>query len=424
MTVPNTYSGPADEICILVVDDSRVQRKILTAGLTQTGYRVLQAASGEEALEACRRERVDMVLSDWMMPGMNGLDFCREFRRMQRETYGYFILLTSKSEKAEVTIGLEAGADDFLTKPVNGGELRARVKAGERVLWMERELIQRNELTELTLRKLSALHEDLEHDLNEARNLQQSLVPDLTEEHGDTRTSFLLHSSGHVGGDLVGLYRIDDTQLGLYSIDVSGHGISSALMTARLAGNLSGGSPEQNIGLYRDEDGQRRAHSPEHMVGLLNNMVLSEMDTEHYLTILYAVIDFTTGAGRMCQAGHPFPAIQRANGAVEFFGSGGMPVGLISGADYSGVDFQLHPGDRLFIASDGVTECADPNGKLLEDEGLAQFLNTNAEEAGDKLLERLVAELQAYGTRDDFSDDVSAVLFEFHPNREALSSAA
>lgn len=424
MENPNKYTGPAGAISILVVDDSRVQRKILIAGLKQTGYRVFEADSGVAALEICEQESVDIVLSDWVMPGMNGLEFCRAFRRMPRDSYGYFILLTSKSEKAEVTLGLEAGADDFLTKPVNGAELRARIKAGERVLWMERELIERNRLTEATLKQLSDLHAAIDCDLQEARKLQQSLIRTPMEVHGSTRTSLLLQSSGHVGGDLVGMYRVDDHRLGLYSIDVSGHGISSALMTARLAGNLSGGSPEQNIGLYRNRNGDLCARAPEVTVALLNEMVQTEMETEHYLTIAYAVIDFHTGAGRMCQAGHPHPVIQRGNGPVELIGAGGLPVGLIPGAEFEGVDFQLNPGDRLLLASDGVTECADPSGVLLEDEGLSDFLKAHKTTAGPALFDRLIAELRNFGRRDDFDDDVSAVLFEFGLDAESLKTAA
>ena len=107
----------------------------------------------------------DLVMSDWMMPGLSGLEFCRAFREMPRETYGYFILLTSKSDKTEVALGLDAGADDFLTKPVNAAELRARIAAGARILQMERELTEKNRLIKSTLDELQALYDSLDSDL-------------------------------------------------------------------------------------------------------------------------------------------------------------------------------------------------------------------------------------------------------------------
>jgi sigma-B regulation protein RsbU (phosphoserine phosphatase) len=134
---------------VLIVDDSRAQRKILQMQLTRWGYDITEAASGDEALALCLAQDFDIVLSDWMMPGMSGLEFCKAFRDLPREGYGYFILLTSKSEKTEIADGLENGADDFLTKPVSADELRARLRAGERILGMQDELVEPGLFTEI-----------------------------------------------------------------------------------------------------------------------------------------------------------------------------------------------------------------------------------------------------------------------------------
>ena len=91
------------------MDDSRVQRRIVSTCLRQWGFAVAEAPSGEAALAHCRETPPDIVLSDWMMPGMSGVDFCRAFRAMERANYGYFILLTTKSDKEEVALGLDAG---------------------------------------------------------------------------------------------------------------------------------------------------------------------------------------------------------------------------------------------------------------------------------------------------------------------------
>ena len=152
------------------------------------------------------RKSIDLVLSDWMMPGMNGLEFCQEFRALENDRYGYFILLTSKSEKGEVAHGLDVGADDFLIKPVAAMELRARIKAGERILKMERELVEKNRLVNETLSQISELYDSLDRDLIEARSLQQSLVREKSRDFGDARVTLLLRQSGHVGGDLVGFF--------------------------------------------------------------------------------------------------------------------------------------------------------------------------------------------------------------------------
>ena len=408
-----TNVDPAADVRVLVVDDSRLQRKILTASLTRWGYAVQEAASGQEAVEICLATPPDLVISDWMMPGMNGLEFCKEFRAMPRDTYGYFILLTSKSEKDEVAQGLDNGADDFLTKPVNASELRARLNAGERILGMEKELTEKSRMIEATLEELQALYYSIDSDLVEAKKLQQSLVRERHRDFGSASVSLMLHSSGHVGGDLVGFYPVSETRIGLFAIDVSGHGISSALMTARLAGFLSSSVPEHNIAIGRAADGTPVPLPPSQVIESLNRLVLEEMDTEHYFTLLLADVDLTSGRVRMAQAGHPHPLIQRADGTIVQEGTGGLPVGLIEGATYAEFDTMLNPGDRLLIFSDGIIECPSPSGAMLDEEGIEGFMRDLKTTRGNALLEALIWRLSDFAKNGDFPDDVSAILLEY-----------
>jgi len=421
--VPNVLNCPdhhvpaATQRQVLVVDDSRMQRRILAAQLAQAGYRVLEAGTGEEALSICAAEEPDMVLSDWVMPGMSGLDLCRAFRAMERKGYGYFVLLTSKTEKGEVATGLESGADDFLAKPVRGDELRARLAAGERILRMERDLQEKNRLLTDTLRELQDLYGSVERDLQEARKLQQSLVKERHRSFGTAEVSLLLRPSGHVGGDLVGFFPINARRVGLYAIDVSGHGITSALMTARLAGYLSGTSPQQNIALIQSEYGIYDARPPAALAAYMNAVVLEEMKTDSYFTLVYADVDLFTGRAVMVQAGHPHPVVQRADGQVEFLGSGGLPVGLIEGARFDSFETVLAPGDRLFMMSDGVTEAADIDGNLLGEDGLCTLMHRNSGLRGETFLEALMWDLATYSV-GEMTDDVSGVLFEYNGSKE------
>jgi len=398
---------------VLVVDDSASQRLTLSRMLNRAGYAVREAESGIAALRACREAPPDLVFSDWMMPGMDGLDFCREFRRMPRERYGYFILLTAKGEKDDIARGFDAGADDFLTKPVNGTELRARITAGERVLRMERELTEKNRLIGATLEELQRVYDSINGDLIEARKLQQSLVSERHRDFGGAKVSLLLRSCGHVGGDLVGAFPIGETHVGLYAIDVSGHGISSALMTARLAGYLSGAAPGQNIALEYADGGGVRPRCPALTVTLLNDLILGEIETEHYFTLLLAHVDLRSGEAVFAQAGHPCPLVQRAGGKIEIVGDGGHPVGLLVDASYRARRLRLAPGDRLLIHSDGVTECTDASGRLLGEAGLRRLMGRLRELRGLACLDALVWQLAGHGASDRFDDDISAVLVEF-----------
>ena len=121
---------------------------------------------------------------------------------------------------------------------------------------------------------------------------------------------------------------------------------------------------------------------------ILNQLFLSEIETELYFTMVLADVDLETGRVTMAQAGHPHPVIQRANGKVELLGQGGLPVGLIEGAEYDQFDLSMGPGDRLMICSDGVVECADTDGNLLGDDGFATMLTELRQTRGTALADR------------------------------------
>lgn len=398
---------------VLVVDDSRAQRKILRMLLTRWGYDVTEAASGEEAVRLCAAQDFAIVLSDWMMPGLSGPELCKAFRALPREGYGYFILLTSKSEKAEIANGLENGADDFLSKPVSTDELHARLRAGERILKMQDELVEKNRLIGSTLGELQKLYDSLDRDLIEARKLQQTLLRERFRDFGAGTVSLMLRPSGHVGGDLVGCFRVNDLRVVVYSVDVSGHGVASAMMTARLAGLLSGVSPEQNIALKSTADGRQDAWSPAQVAARLNRMMIEELQVDQYFTLCYAEIDLQTGRGTLVQAGHPHPVILRETGQVTALGDGGLPIGLIAEAEYAQIHFVLAPGDRLFLVSDGVTECPDPTGEELGSDRLQKLLRQNKALTSPDLLEALLWDLNVFAGNADFPDDVSGVIFDY-----------
>ena len=338
---------------ILLVDDSRVQRRIVRALLARWGYKVIEAETGDQALQICRTETVDFVISDWMMPGMNGLEFCQKFRALDRKGYGYFILLTSKSETEEMVHGLEVGADDFLTKPVKAAELKARLTSGARVLEMESQLNDKNEIITSALGELQGLYDAIDRDLLQARKIQESLVPKNTLTVGNNTVSLFIKPCGHVGGDLVGAFNPGYNRLAFYNIDVSGHGITSALMTARLAGYLSGDYLDHNVAVEKRFDRFYALHQPSDVAASLNRRLLSDSGVGEYFTMAYAIADLTTGRLSITQAGHTHPVIQRADGQVEFVGDGGMPVGLLPDVPFESFDVQLRPGDRILFYSCG-----------------------------------------------------------------------
>jgi two-component system cell cycle response regulator len=142
---------------VLVAEDDPIFRRLLQARLHSWDYRVITAKDGTEAWELLQQPSPpDLLILDWIMPGVDGIELCRRIRATQRERYQYIVLVSGRDEKQDVVAGLEAGADDYLTKPFDIGELRARLRTGARILSLQRELIQAREVL-----RFQATHDDL-----------------------------------------------------------------------------------------------------------------------------------------------------------------------------------------------------------------------------------------------------------------------
>jgi len=148
---------------VLIAEDDQVSKGLLTATLTKAGYEVVAAEDGEQAWQLLQTpESPRLAVLDWMMPGMDGVEICRRLRRVEGGEFFYMILLTTRNRQEEIVEGLEAGADDYLTKPYDPPELRLRVRAGERILRLQS--------------ALKAKVEELQEALEEVKQLQ-GLLP-------------------------------------------------------------------------------------------------------------------------------------------------------------------------------------------------------------------------------------------------------
>ncbi|MGB7284281.1 MAG: response regulator, partial [Candidatus Acidiferrum sp.] len=140
----NQFDAAANEFKVLVADDSRIYRKLVEQTLSKKQYSVLFAKNGQEALDLFSEHQPSLVITDWMMPDLTGIQLCEHVRNYPRESYTYLIILTGVTEKDELVKGLAAGADDYLTKPFHSNELLARVGVGRRIIDLHRQLEAKN----------------------------------------------------------------------------------------------------------------------------------------------------------------------------------------------------------------------------------------------------------------------------------------
>jgi two-component system, NtrC family, sensor kinase len=140
---------------VLIADDDPVSRRLLQSYLQKWGYEVATAVNGADAWRLFEREEYPVVITDWVMPEVNGTELIRRIRASQRPHYVYAILLTSRAQKEDLVEGMEAGADDFVNKPFLAEELRVRLRAGERIVNLERALADQNQ----ALREARAVQE-------------------------------------------------------------------------------------------------------------------------------------------------------------------------------------------------------------------------------------------------------------------------
>jgi diguanylate cyclase (GGDEF)-like protein len=180
---------------ILIAEDSDVSQLLLERTLQRWGYEVVSAADGQEAWERFSAEPCSFVITDWMMPRLDGLELCRRIRGEQGHGYTYIIVLTAKNQKADLVEGMDAGADDFVSKPFDGGELRLRIRAGERILALERSLVERTQEIQAINQQLRRSVER-EHLINQLlRSLNESLELDAVLEKAVTPLQQLYNAS-------------------------------------------------------------------------------------------------------------------------------------------------------------------------------------------------------------------------------------
>lgn len=428
---------------VVIAEDSRVQGKVLQQRLIAAGYDAHVGINGELALELVQKLKPDIVVSDIEMPKMNGYELCNAIKQNEELKRCPVILLSTLNDAEDIIKGLAAGADNYITKPYDikfliariedlrsnpaqdvdlessstipvtlGGQvyevrsgrqqtLNLLVSVFENAVEKNKELHRSNEHLILAKEKLSAWNTQLEslnsqlnelnsrmkRDLQAAARMQQSLLPNEAIEVPEVAVAWDYTPCEELAGDFLNYAKLDENTLGLYVVDVCGHGAASALLAVAIGRVLSTVVSATSLLVRLDPfTGKRVVTPPTTVVGELNKRFPMESQGGLHFTILYGVLDLRTKLFRYACAGHPQP-VHLPKGQKAVFASGeGLAVGWVDDVEFDEFTLQLATGDRLLLYSDGVPEAMDASLEQLTNQRMLDELDASREKTlGDQV---------------------------------------
>lgn len=381
---------------ILLVDDDPIIQMILKKTLVEEGYDVIIASSGEEGLEQVGKFKPALIICDWLMDGMDGLTVCRKVKSDPEFASTFFILLTSRTTVEDRIQGLDTGADDFLAKPIDVNELKARVRAGLR-------LYQANQKLQQLAQDLQTQKQRLENELSEAADYVKSILPEPMTGAVTINNRFL--PSQQLGGDCFDYYWLDPDHLVIYLLDVSGHGLSAALPSISVH-NLLRSQSLPNADL----------HKPDEVLKALNQLFQMSNRNTRYLTIWYGVYNQNTRQLTFASAGHPSTVLISASHKPDQgqqLKIRGMPIGMFAEAEYSCGVCEIAPGSTLYVFSDGIYELKQLDGSNWNLKGFFDLLVNYSNLLSDDL-DAVFQLIERVTGNQTFGDDCSLLQVKFN----------
>lgn len=395
---------------ILLVDDNRTMLLVWEQILIKRGYQVKTARDGYHALATLvKNPQIQFVLSDWMMPGMDGIQLCRMLKSADYPRYIFFVLLSGKNDHFSIVEGINAGADDFIVKDTHVDELDARVQAGFRTLALHNEIIEQN-------LKLENAYAKIKKDLAIARALVSKLLPKRRDFDG-AELSYVSVQSAQVGGDMLGYMQLDDEHIAFYLFDVAGMGVSSALMSfsiqQSIVANTENGSLVKSVA---DKAPFYRISEPHEVIKQLNDIYFSGENGFLSFTMIYVVLDVTTGKMSFSVAGHPpLVWLHNQSSEAELLGQDSDVVGTSDAVTFKTSCVQLAPEDTVWIYSDGLTTAVKGTKPFSEErlrKSAVDFQHHSTANQANLLINRV----KSWQESELFDDDVSVLAVKWTDN--------
>ena len=394
---------------ILLVDDDPTNLQILFETLSGRSYQLLTATSGQQALAIAAKAHPTLILLDIMMPELDGFETCERLMANPDTAESAVIFLSALDETKEKVRGLELGAVDYISKPFHAQEVIARVETHVKLHRLEQSLIRKN-------RELEEINRRMRLDLEAAARVQRSFLPESSPNTGGADFVWTYRPCEELGGDSLNVWAFDDRYVGVYVLDVSGHGASSALLAVNIARSLSTNGTGISLITQSTEDLEwGPAVSPAKVAAQLNKLYPMDNRNHLFFTLLYGVLDTQDGSFRFVCAGSPGPLLIRRDGTLEVCTSPGLPIGLVKDSQYEDATLQLEPGDRMYLYSDGLSEERNDAGEMFGRKRLGAVISENGSLTLGQSVEALIGEVENWRGNSHLRDDIAIVAVEKAP---------
>jgi sigma-B regulation protein RsbU (phosphoserine phosphatase) len=396
----------AQRASILVVDDTPANLQVLAGMLKDRGYRVRPVPSGKLALLAAQRDPPDLILLDINMPDMNGYEVCERLKADGELAGVPVIFISALTEPLDKVKAFATGGVDYITKPFQMEELHARVETHLKIRGLQVQLEHANA-------RLARVNGRMSRDLRAAAKIQRTFLPRAAPKVPGLEFAWSYRPCDELAGDGLNIIPLGGGRVGVYILDVSGHGVSSALLSVTLSRLLSPPSEPSSI-LVHDHDVLDRLDvmRPGDVADLLNRLFPFDTATQQFATLMYGVLDAATGEFRHVSAGHPGPLHLPAGGPPAIIETPGFPIGLAEEA-YGERSVHLRPGDRLYLYSDGLPDARDADDELFGDARLLAAIDRARTEPLEAANAAVLREVTAWQGGDRPQDDISILAIEF-----------
>jgi phosphoserine phosphatase RsbU/P len=387
---------PLSECRVLLVDDAKANLDILVEGL-KSDHKISLALNGEMALQIAARMPPDLVLLDIMMPGLDGYEVCRRLRQKPETADVPIMFLSALEEVQNKTRGFEAGANDYLTKPFEMLEVKARVRS----------LLKAKAYSD-------AVKEQMASELRIAREIQMGMLPqDFAPIERAYGVSFgaVLEPAREVGGDLYGVCASGPKRLVVFLGDVSGKGIPASMFMVR------------TISLARLL--AREISEPEVILARLNDELAVDNPSGMFVTFLCAVFEPDSGRLVLANAGHCRPVILPAAAPPQWAVKNlGTALAFEPGLSFERTELTLQAGDALICYTDGVTEAFNPDDECYGQDRLLADAQLLAGKPASALTAGLLHQVRSFAGSAPQSDDIAILVLQRRPPNPASPGKA